>query len=165
MSEIGLSGTPVAERVCHTQREHLARVIRNQIRAIGNKNSGFQELSRRVFRNSSNGLLGTGAHPKPPKSLQNFENLTQLTRARDLNSHLTLLTPLQTRRLKRGLRPLGALYGPNRKHNKLPPLRGLRPLPAQTPPTPANPHKESPTGISKIQTTAPPPPAAGKRAE
>jgi hypothetical protein len=132
MGEIGLSGTPVAERVFHTEREHLARVIRNwmfsrslslqifglsgtefglsgtNFRVIGNKTSGFQELERRVFRNSANGLLGTEPHPKPPESLQNLGNAEQLTRARDLNPEITLVTPPKTRRLNRGLRPLGA---------------------------------------------------------
>ena len=132
MGEIGLSGTPVAERVFHTEREHLARVIRNRMfsrslslqiiglsgtefglsgtnfRVIGNKTSGFQELERRVFRNFANGLLGTEPHPKLPESLQNLRNVTHLTRARDLNPGITLLTPPQTRRLNRGLRPLGA---------------------------------------------------------
>src|ERR1700677_5021246 len=112
MGEIGLSGTSVAERVFHTEREHLARVIRNRMfsrslslqiiglsgtnfRVIGNKTSGFQELERRVFRNFANGLLGTEPHPKPPESLQNLRNVTHLTRARYLNPEITLLTPTQ----------------------------------------------------------------------
>jgi hypothetical protein len=101
------------------------------------------------IRNLSFGLLGTTTI----KFSQQFKNLRTyphpVTRARDLNLKLTFLTPSQTLRLKRGLRPLGALYGPNRERNKTPPLRGLRPLPAQTQPTPAHPRKERPTGIFK----------------
>jgi len=50
-----------------------------------------------------------------------------VTRARDLNFKLTLLTPSQTRRLNRGLRPLGA----------------------SNPTHPPYPHKERPTGEPK----------------
>jgi hypothetical protein len=104
-------------------------------RVFGNKNTGFQEPMARVFRNSLNGLSGTRPYTNPAKSQGNLQTFTHITRARDLNSINNLLTSTQTRRLKRGLRPLGALYGPNREHNKTPPLRGLRPLPVQTQPT------------------------------
>ena len=96
-------------------------------RVFGNKNTGFQEPMARVFRNFANGLLGTEPHPKPPESLQNLGNVTNLTRARDLNPEITLLTPTQTRRLNRGLRPLGA----------------------SIPTHPPYPHKERPTGEPK----------------
>jgi hypothetical protein len=104
-------------------------------RVFGNKNTGFQEPMARVFRNSLNGLSGTRPYTKSPKSQGNLQTFTDITRARDLNSINNPLTPTPTRRLKRGLRPPGALYGPNRKRNRTPPLRGLRPLPAQTQPT------------------------------
>ena len=84
---------------------------------------------------------GTSVHrtPRPknsPRTSSCFPTYQHpLTRARDLNWDLTLLTSTTTRRLKRGLCPLGALYGPSHGHNTTPPLRGLRPLPAQTQPT------------------------------
>ena len=134
-------------------------------RVFGNKNTGFQEPMARVFRNSLNGLSGTRPYTKSPKSQGNLQTFTDITRARDLNSINNPLTPTPTRRLKRGLRPPGALYGPNRKRNTTPPLRGLRPLPAQTHHTRHTPSRKA---LRASQTPKPlprrPPIGAGKRA-
>jgi hypothetical protein len=109
-------------------------------RVFGNKNTGFQEPMARVFRNSLNGLSGTRPYTKSPKSQGNLQTFTDITRARDLNSINNPLTPTHTRRLKRGLRPLGA----------------------SNPPNPPYPHKEGPTGNPKPKYRAAALKAAGK---
>ena len=58
-----------------------------------------------------------------------------LTRARDPNLELTLLTLDQPPGSTGGFAPLAPCMYPNPNATKSPPLRGLRPLPAQTQPT------------------------------
>jgi hypothetical protein len=73
----------------------------------------YQEPNYWPIRNQAFGLSGT----ERSKNINYFKGLKAyphpVTRARDLNKDLTLLTSNPSRRLKRGLRPLGALYGPN----------------------------------------------------
>jgi hypothetical protein len=111
------------------------RSISDQHRSINDPTSVHQRPNCRSISDQPFGLSATrwskfGLFFRILRALP-----TGLTHARDLNRDLTILTSIQTHRLKRGLRPLGALYGPNRKRNTTPPLRGLRPLPAQTQPT------------------------------
>jgi hypothetical protein len=68
-----------------------------------------------------------------------------VTRARDLNCDLTLLTPTQPTDSKGGSAPLASCMDPASNATKSPPLRGLRPLPAQTQPTRQTP-KRTPYG-------------------
>jgi len=87
----------------------------------------FQEPAIWPFRNFLFGLSGTKASTFLKKIKYLGSLSTSVTRARDLNKNLTLLTHSQTHRLKRGLRPLGA----------------------SIPPNPPYPHKERPTGQSR----------------
>src|SRR6266851_1182937 len=89
--------------------------IRNLIWPIRNQTLGLSGTERSKNVNYFKGLV---AYPHP------------VTRARDLNQELTLLTSNPSRRLKRGLRPLGA----------------------SNPPNPPYPQKERPPGEHKIQT-------------
>src|SRR5229473_5688999 len=110
--------------------------IRNLIWPIRNQNLAFQELNYWPIRNQAFGLSGT----ERSKNVNYFKGLVAyphpVTRARDLNQELTLLTSNPASRLKRGLRPLGA----------------------SNPPNPPYPQKERPPGEHKNpNTTAPPP--------
>ena len=52
-------------------------------RVFGNKSTGYQEPVPRVFRNSINGLSGTGPHAKSTKSQGNLADFYRRnTRAR-----------------------------------------------------------------------------------
>jgi hypothetical protein len=107
--------------------------IRNLIWPIRNQDLAFQEPNYWPIRNLGFGLSGTGRS----KNHNHFKAIEAyphpVTRARDLNRDLTLLTSNLTsnpsRRLKRGLRPLGA----------------------SNPPNPPYPRKARPSGEPKIQ--------------
>ncbi len=99
----------------------------------------YQEPNYWPIRNQAFGLSGT----ERSKNVNYFKGLVAyphpVTRARDLNQELTLLTSNPASRLKRGLRPLGA----------------------SNPPNPPYPQKERPPGEPKTQTLPRRRPAAG----
>jgi len=91
------------------------------------KTSAYQWLSSRPIGDS------------PTKNLSQTQGLGHpfltITRTRDLNLELTLLTPTQPAGSTGGYAPLAPFIDPASNATKSPPLRGLRPLPAQTQPT------------------------------
>src|SRR5216683_5358022 len=113
-----------------THSDLKAWPIRNPIWPIRNRNLAFQEPNYWPIRNLSFGLSGTeqSTNMNNSKGLEAYPH--PVTRARDLNRDLTLLTSNPSHRLKRGLRPLGA----------------------SNPPNPPYPQKERPSGEPKIQT-------------
>jgi hypothetical protein len=139
--------------------------IRNSIWPIRNQSLAYQEPNAWPIRNLLFGLLGTTTFrfPQQFKDLRAYSH--PVTRARDLNRDLTLLTSNPDRWLKRGLRPLAPCMDPTIDATTTPPLRGLRPLPAQTQPTRHTPIRKALRASSNSHTTALPPLAAGKWTE
>jgi len=97
-------------------------------RCIGDQEFGVSGKRLSVYQGSS-------CHRSCWKHARFWPYPHPVTRARDLNWDLTLLTPNQTADSKGGSAPLASCMDPASNATKSPPLRGLCPLPAQTQPT------------------------------
>ena len=96
---------------------------------LGIKLRGFRDQKLVVLGIATSWFQGSRLSKSPLKSSIFPAYPHPVTRARDLNKELTLLTSHPNRRLKRGLRPLSA----------------------SNPPNPPYPHKARPSGEHKIQ--------------
>ena len=116
---------------------------RTSFRPISDESSAYQMPIRRPISDQTVGL-SVALDPKFPLKNRPFPPTSYpLTRARDLNTKLTLLTQFPT-------------HTPSSKG-------GFAPLALQTHPNPPYPHKESPSGISNSYSRAAALRAAGKQ--
>jgi hypothetical protein len=143
-SELRILRQPSTCRPISDRPKWLVRVCeRTSFRPISDESSAYQMPIHRPIRGQAVGLSGTFDPQFPIKNTTFLPNSYPLTRARDLNTKLTILTqsPTQTASSKGGSAPLAL----------------------QTHPNPPYPRKESPSGISNSHSPAAALRSAGKQ--
>jgi hypothetical protein len=143
-SELRILGQPSTCRPISDRPEWLVRVCeRTSFRPISDESSAYQMPIHRPIRGPAVGLSVTLGPQFPIKNTTFPSNARPLTRARDLNTKLTILTqsPTHTASSKGGSAPLAL----------------------QTHPNPPYPRKEGPSGISNSHSPAAALRSAGKQ--